>query len=411
MNGLFKTKSPKTKPAALMAAVGLCVLAAPAWADDAPSSQTDKTDPDFPLFVGTSDAVFEQLHVAASDAAARKTQTSLLVERLRGGAFVSPGLSLQGELTFAPMRASLRQPTKDHVFSDQGLYLQQLYLKAEDDNAMGYVGKFDPQISWMADNAPGVFGADFASDYQVREMLGTGAALRGGGDQIGHHTLGMAIFQADNTPLGTAAFTSPHFGDNDTARAGRLHYGDGGVGNTRYPRSGLIRLDGDAAWLDAPSLNYHLAYALLYRGVGQSANQQDFVAGLDHTLQLHDDLYLQSQIEAAHILDNGGSPASGQNGPSASQRADYLSVGATLWWGGWNLSAVRTSRDQVQPVNGGVIGRNSYDQLWTTSLGYSWAWGLWTNVGWKHEHGYDGLIGAPASTQTVGVQVGYHQDF
>lgn len=366
----------------------------------------------FPIFVGTSDTVLEQLHVASSDVYQRKTQTTLMVERLRGGLFFSPGLSLQSELTFAPLRGALRQPHKDHFLSDQGLYLQQLYLKAEDDNLIGYLGKFDPQISWAADNAPGVFGADYVSDYQVHEMLGAGGAIRWQDSANGRHVLAGSMFQADNTPLGQSAFTSPRFGQNDTGRAGRLHYGDGGIANTRYPRSGVIRLDGDLSAGDMPNLNYHLAYAQLHRGVGQSANQQNFIVGLDHTLQIDDELFLQSQVEYAHILDNGGSPVSGQAGQSASQKADYLTTGATLWWNNWNISAVHTVRDLKHPDDGsGNVGRNSYDQLWTTSLGYSWQWGLWAAVGWKHEHGYDGLLGAPASTQTVGFQLGYHQDF
>jgi hypothetical protein len=374
--------------------------------------RADDDDDDFPMLVNSLDTAILATHAVGSQSYISKNDTLSALSHLKSGLFFSPEFSLQSEVTYEPLRSPLRMPHKQHYFSDEGLYLEQLYGKAELEDLMAYGGKFDLPVSLAANVAPGIFGGDYANDYQLRELLGAGGALRFESTALGRHNFGIAGFARDTSWLDAAAFTQPNFGSIDTARTGRLHQGDGGTANTGSPQSLLLTLDGDGAAFGTRSTTYHLAWARLRHGVDSTQNQIDMVASVRHVSDLGEGFSLRPLIEVSRILHDGGTPLNGGTAVPASQRADYLTTGLELAWFGWSLSGVRAQRDLFEPQNGtGVDGRSSFQRMLTGALGYAFECGLSTSVAWKHDHSLDPTGGLNATTDSLGVLVNYHQDF
>lgn len=386
----------------------LLALAAPALTPGRAAADDDS----FPALVGTVDTGLYTTRTIGSQAFIRKVDTVALLGHLRAGLFLSPELSIQSQVTYEPLRTPLRMPHKKHVFADEGLYMEQLYAKVELDDLMVYAGKLDLPLSLAADIGPGLFGADYATDYQLREMMGFGGAVHISPANWGHHRLGFARFFADNSWLDAAAFTQPNFGSIDTARTGRLHLGNGGAANTGSPQSPMVTLDGDASPLGMPALTYHLAWASLRHGVDDTRDQTDLVGALHYEGDLGAGFVLRPLIEVARIQHAGGSPVSGGALLPAAQRADYLSSGVELGWNNWSVSVVRAQRMLIEPVNGsGLDGRSSFERLLTGTVGYAFDWGLSVAAGWKHDHSLAPGTTLNADTDSVGLLVNYHQDF
>ncbi|HXP97864.1 MAG TPA: hypothetical protein VN809_14210 [Telmatospirillum sp.] len=366
-------------------------------------------DDDFPLLLNSADTAILSTRTVASQAAIRKVDSLAALAHVKSGLFFSPEFSLQSELTFEPLRTALRMPHAQHVFSDEGLYLEQLYGKAELDGVLGYGGKLDLPVSLAATVAPGIFGGDYATDYQLREMLAFGGALRFGAPTVGYHSFGVAGFSRDTTWLNAAAFTQPNYGSIDTARTGRLHQSDGGTANTGTPQSPLLTLDGD---LGLPSTTYHLAWARLRHGLGSTKDQTDLVIAVRHSSDLGEGIALRPLVEVGRILHNDGSPLSNGALVPASQRADYVTAGLELTWSGWSLSGVRAQRRLIEPQNGtGLDGRSSFESMVTTALGYAFECGLSTAIALKHDHSLVPGGTQNAASDSVGLLVNYHQDF
>jgi hypothetical protein len=369
-------------------------------------------DSTFPMLINSADTAMMATRTVDSQAFINKVDTLAVLTHLKSGLFFSPVFSLQSELTYEPVRSALRMPHKQHVLSDEGLYLEQLYGKAEFDDVMVYSGKFDLPVSLAANIAPGIYGSDYATNYQLREMLGFGGAYRLGSPSVGYHSIGVASYVRDTTWLDASAFTQPNFGSIDTARTGRLHNSNGGNANNGSPDSLLVTLDGDATALDVSSMTYHLAWALLRRGIDDSQNQVDLVAAVSYTGDLGAGFALRPLIEISRIFHNGGSPLNSGTSIPASQRADYLTTGLELTWHGWSLSGVKAESSLTEPQTGtGLDGRSSYGSMVTGSFGYAFECGISTSIGWKHDRSLAPASSLNATTDSLGMLVNYHQDF
>jgi hypothetical protein len=106
-------------------------------------------------------------------------------------------------------------------FEGHALFLEQFYARYEADVAAVRAGKFGIRFGAAFDDAPGIFGGDFALDYEFTERLGFDLSApfsAFGGD----HEAVLSLFTADTTPLSRSII-------NDR---GRLRRSDGGPGNT-----------------------------------------------------------------------------------------------------------------------------------------------------------------------------------
>lgn len=264
--------------------------------------------------------------------------------------------SINTGLTFEPVRDP--RPSKDRFFGDQGLYVEVLSVQADFGNVSIVAGKFGPGFGTAWDNTPGVYGVDFAEDYELAEMIGFGGAYSFQNMYVGTIVVGANVFFADTTFLSDSIFTS----------RGPTRRGDGGAANTERFDSFSVSVDGT----DVPGLEgftWHLAYRHLSPGVGDVAAENGFVAGLAREMDLGNGVTLGLTGEVAYLA----------NAAASADDTLYLTSGVSLGHGPWHAELAGTLRrmDRVS-----VSATNDY--LLQVSGGYEFENGLDLSMGYAH---------------------------
>ena len=147
----------------------------------------------------------------------------------------------------------------DQFFDDQGAWIEQLYAAYRYDQLDLFAGKINPRFGIAWEFAPGVYGREFAEDYELTERIGFGAATLDRPD-LGEHRLSASTFFADTTALGESVITRPRFTDPATERVKRNRKSYGGVSNTESLSSYAVVLEG-AAIPFLGGFTYHLSYS------------------------------------------------------------------------------------------------------------------------------------------------------
>lgn len=263
--------------------------------------------------------------------------------------------SVNAGLTFEPVRDPAAG--KDRVFADQGLYVEVLNAQVDIGNASIVAGKFGPGFGTAWDNTPGVFGVDFAEDYELAEMIGFGGGYTFQNMYSGTVVVGANVFFADTTFLSDSLFT----------RRGRTRRSDGGAANTGRFDNFSITADGS----NIPGLqgfSWHIAYRHMSPGTGDSKAENGFVASLAREMNLGNGVTLGLTGEAAYLANAGA---------SADDRL-YLTSGMSFAHGPWhgelaaslrrqNLAAGGATNDYLLQLSGGYKFENGVD----LSLGYA----------------------------------------
>lgn len=282
------------------------------------------------------------------------------------GLYLAPEWSLQSSLHVEPVR----DEPGDRTFRDHGLYLEQLYALYDGERFQALAGKFNLGFGFAWDRAPGVYGTDFASDYELNERLGFGGGFKFGGEEIGEHRIAAQLFLVDNTPASYTAFER-RFED----ASGRLRHRNRerypGVANTAYPTSFAVAATG-AAMPFLPGLAYNLGI-IREDGDNGARNETGGVFGLEHTLQSTEDLAFVFLGEVAGFEDFQGSD----------EDRLYLTGGLGAAYGPWGASVSATRRRVDAP------GDSYTDLLFQASAGYTIDLGelgeASINLGWKTE--------------------------
>jgi hypothetical protein len=274
----------------------------------------------------------------------------------------------------------VRSVTKSDAFEAEGAWAEQLYATVSFDPVQIYGGKIHPRFGRAWDDTPGVFGTDFAGDYELVEKLGVGAAvdLR----WQGIHTISFEAFQADTSFLSNSIFARPKITDPDVLRPGRLHRDDGGVSNTGKPDNYAVALSGRAL----PGLDgftYNLGWAI-QRGSDalHERTERSFVVGAQWELPITSRVTAVPLLEYARVNNQGGADVS----------ADYVTAAVAFELGqGWSASLNAT----VRPVDDRDNLDKRTDHLFGASVAYDlgslfkkevrWLDGLGVELGYKHE--------------------------
>jgi hypothetical protein len=304
----------------------------------------------------------------------------------------TPSLAVKSLLHLEPVRS----PVRDREFGGHGLYLEEFYLSFETEPLDARAGKYNPGFGITWDRAPGIYGSDFAEDYEITEGIGVGAGATVGSDRLGQHRLGANAFFQDSTPLSNSALTRPRVTDADVSRPGQRHKTDGGIGNTRRLDNFTITLDGDDTF-SLGGLGYHLGYLYRSPGVTELSPERGYAAGVNWTIKFTEDLALVPLAEYVFIDRREGRATD----------TTYVSVAMELQWEGWRLSAARTGRklDDHATDGSGPNGGDFRDRLVTASFGYEFDFGVGASVGWKSERAQG------VSTRTLGVLLTYDYSF
>lgn len=271
--------------------------------------------------------------VSSTDPAAELTDVYTTLE---GGALlhVLPWLRFGAHATFEPVE----DPTDDRFMEDLGLYLDEAFVEADALGASFRAGKIHPDFGFAWDLAPGIYGVDFAEDYEVAEQIGVGTAIPLGELPGGEVALSASIFFADTTVLSESLFTN----------RGRLRKSDGGAGNTESLESFALALTGGAG----EGTTWSVGMRRLAAGQGDPEDEWGFVAGAIHEQPLTEDVTLLVMGEGVYLSHAGG----------GLDDARYLTVGGGVAWGDWGVTATYALRD---------FDHAPTDHLGTVSLDYA----------------------------------------
>lgn len=246
---------------------------------------------------------------------------------------------------------------EDRFFDDLGGYAEELFIKYERGRFAIWAGKFNPAFGLAWDMAPGIYGVDFAEDYELTEKLGFGASFALGNSSIGDATVTAALFVADRSQLSQSLFT----------RRGRLTRADGGASNTSDLDSFSVALDVEK--LFGSSVNGHVAYR--HQAQGETRLDVDDETGI--VASLYGERELGRGVSVSWI----GEVAFIEHFDATSADLFYYTLGAEFSFDRYHVAVSFTGRD----VND--TGGDFDDYLFQVSAGteiYD-GWGL--DVGYR----------------------------
>ena len=285
-------------------------------------------------------------------------------------------ISVQSLFVLEPVRDPT--PFDDRFFEDHGGFFEELYLQFAFGNFRVFGGKFDASFGTAWDKAPGIYGVDFAEDYELVERIGGGFAVSGQHAAFGDVTVTTNVFFADTSALSESVFTN----------RGRVRLSDGGASNTESLESVSLTLDGE----NVPGfedLAYHLGYRHQAAGEGDAGNEDGVVAGVQKAFTLHDGNKLETIAEGVFLHQADGGP----------DDRFYLTAGAAYLFGQWNVSGSYTLRETDV-----AAGPDVTDHLAQLSAGYEFANGLTLDAGYRYSREED------IDTHIVGILLTYEYD-
>ncbi len=277
----------------------------------------------------------------AQDRAAEANDLYSTIEPALAVAF-NRNLSLQASLVFEPVEDA--QPHQSREFDRQGLFAEELYALWESGPLSLRAGKMNPHFGQAWDLAPGLYGVDFAEDYELTERMGAGASYDLGNDTVGSHVLSLEAFFADTT----------HMSRSLVRGRSRVHRSDGGPSNTGRLNSFALTLQGDAIPA-IPGLSYNLGWVRQSSKSGERA-ESDYVAGLAYALPISDTLGLEFLAEYVQQINALG---------EANRSRRYLTLSSAATWNDLVFALSYTNRDE--DVRG---DRDNNDYLLQVSAGY-----------------------------------------
>lgn len=288
-------------------------------------------------------------------------------------------ISLVAGFVFEPVQDP--GPREDRVFEDQGLFAEQVFLSYAGDGFGLQAGKFNPAFGMAWDRAPGLYGTDFAEDYELTERVGLGGSIEWGNENRGLHTLSVATFFADTTFLSESIFQD----------RGRTRIGSGGVSNTEDFSSVAVSLDSEAV-AGLGGMGYTLGFVHQQGGRGDPEDETGFVAGLFKSVELSNGATLEPVLEWAHFENAGG----------AQLDRDYVTLGAGWANGPWNAALSATGRFSDSNAAGVASDDDTLVQL---SGGYGFSNGVTLDIGYRFSEE------ANLETHMVGALLAYELGF
>lgn len=357
------TRLRRLLPALAASALLHAGLAMPVWADD--GDEDNKSTPRIEV-----EGVFEiqsDNNVESDDPDAELSDTFNTTEADVRWIFNSI-FSLNAHFTMEPVADP--GPGDSRVFEDHGLYAEEFYAAFQLGPVRLVGGKFNASFGQAWDLAPGIYGTDFAEDYELVERVGVAAEIESRQTALGKLLLRGNAFRADRSFLTHSAF-------NDR---GAVVLGDGGVSNTDDLDSFSVTLDGS----DIPGvkgLNYHLGYRSQRRGVTDVADERGYVAALFGEREWGDKKF--EWITEFTYLDNA---------EGTQDELTYLTVGGVLTFREKYNIAVSVTDRQRDVAGGPDLDDYSFQVSAGKELGN----------GWTADIGYKNFVDGGVDNHTIG---------
>jgi hypothetical protein len=243
-------------------------------------------------------------------------------------------IRLFSHLVYEPVRDPTDGETS--IFRDQGLYSEELYAAFKRDRVEFKLGKIDPLFGLASDAAPGIYGGDLASRYDMMGALGVAARItlssedRDDDDDENEdsgsieQTLDIAAFTSDTTVLSRSLIVD----------RGIYSWSDSKVANTGFPSSFAIAYD--YATLDEDDEIVGPSSRLAIRRLASRSDRDewDMLAAGKTAIAIGDNRTLKPMAEIAYFINEGGlnhDAVAGTAGLELDQDAWSVSFAAAIY--------------------------------------------------------------------------------
>ena len=322
-----------------------------------------------------------EIHTDRSISAGRPfTDTHMDVESSLDVA-VTRRITLNTGLAFEevdPVDGESIRPRGSRLLENSGLYVQQLYLEWSDDAWSVHAGKFDPAFGIAWGSASGLYGDDFATDYEITEQIGAGVKVPLAGDGEEAVALSFDAFMVDSSKLASCLVTE----------CVRPRRSDGGAGNTAWPNSFSVTLG--ASTLPAlGGLGFQAGILRRGGGDGDPDDELGFALALTHAFELDGGSAVEWTFEGARM----------NHFEAGTDNVTFVTAGLTWQRDRWNVAIAGAMRN-----TGSRQGEETRDTLIQLSARYAFESGYSVEIGWRGGEG-DG------TDQSIGAVVAYDVEF
>jgi len=227
---------------------------------------------------------------------------------------------------------------------ETALLVEEIKIHFENEDMRLHLGKFDPQFGTAHRKSKriGVFAAQFAEDYNLREKIGGGVVALIEGAQIHLDT-----FFSDSTGLSGSLLNN----------RGQLTPSNGLAGNTGTLSSYAISVEGEN-FFSVRNWFYNLGYRSQgIRGGENRAREVGYVFGSEYLYKIGDETSLIPYGEYVQFSNFNG--ARGNN-------AKYATAALIMKYRSWSISASAQKRRVMNQTNGQFFN----DSLEQFSAGY-----------------------------------------
>ena len=239
------------------------------------------------------------------------------------------------------------QDNREVSITDNGLLIEQLKLRFENEDMVFQFGKFDPTFGtgYLKTNRIGIFSSQFNEDYNLREKLGVSLEALLEDSRIVFNS-----FFNDTTALSESAI-------NDRGRASRR---SGIAGATGTLSSYSFDLHGENV-MGYEDWKYNIGHrSLAVDDIEGRERELGYVLGTSYDYELGINTSLIPYLEIANF-----SNFSGEEG----RKATFITAAVSLRYSSWNLGVSHLSKD----IKGGVRGFDSDDKLLQLYVGYKFS--------------------------------------
>lgn len=268
---------------------------------------------------------------------------------------------------------------EDGFLKHYRLTVSELFVAWANDSWRAHVGKISPAFGVAWDAAPGLYGADFAGDYEIAAKLGLGLRVPLGlGKEETALALSVDLFMEDTTVLSSCAF------DHSCDRVRRA---DGGPSNTPTPESFSVTLGGDLL-LGWPT--FQVGILRRAAGEGDFASEFGYAVALTHTSEVSGLGGVEWMVEGVRL----------NNFEASATDITYFTAGLALRKGPWNV-ALSSSMRSAEPS----LGSGTHDRLYQLSVVYAFDSGFELEVAWRSGREND------ETRHVIGARLGYVVEF
>lgn len=216
---------------------------------------------------------------------------------------------------------------RGYGMSDSGILLEEIKLNYENDDMRAFVGKFDPTFgtAWKKTKRIGVFTAQVAEDYNLREKIGAGVTAL-----LENSTISFNSFMSDTSQLSRSMVSD----------RGRAKENPGVAGSNNNLSSYTVAMEGEN-FLTVKNWYYNFGY----RSIGTSggtgmAREQGYVLGSEYLYKITRNSSLIPFVEMVKISNFAG---------IKNRDSNYLTLALIGNYASWTASVSGIARQIKDP--------------------------------------------------------------